>query len=81
MDEIVSSAQHEQSEGISILPESSYDIILSQAGQIAPPTNEDPGFQEHVNRYFSYVSYGHGVLSNPIKHISIIADDKIGYLS
>ena len=55
MDEIVSSAQHEQSEGISILPESSYDIILSQAGQIAPPTNEDPGFQEHVNRYIFYV--------------------------
>ena len=50
MDEIVSSAQHEQSEGISVLPESSYDILLSQAGQIAPPTNEDPGFQEHVNR-------------------------------
>ena len=69
MDEIVSSAQHEQSEGISILPESSYDIILSQAGQIAPPTNEDPGFQEHVNRYISYVSF-HGVLSNPIKRFS-----------
>lgn len=49
MDEVVSSAQNEQSQGISILPESAYDVILSQAGQIVPPTNEDPGFQEHVN--------------------------------
>ena len=80
MDEIVSSAQHEQSEGISILPESSYDIILSQAGQIAPPTNEDPGFQEHVNRYISYVSYMVYCLiqSNTFQSI---ADDEIGYLS
>jgi len=49
MDETVSSPQHE-SGSISISPESSYDIYLSQSEQVAPPTiEEDPGFQEHVN--------------------------------
>ena len=55
MDEAVSSTQNEQvnNGGISILPQSSYDVYLSQAEQVAPPTVdlEDPGFQEHVNRY------------------------------
>ena len=54
MDEAVSSTQNEQvnNGGISILPQSSYDVYLSQAEQVAPPTVdlEDPGFQEHVNR-------------------------------
>lgn len=53
MDEAVSSTQNEQANngGISILPQSSYDVYLSQAEQVAPPTVdlEDPGFQEHVN--------------------------------
>ena len=54
MDEAVSSTQNEQvnNGGISILPQNSYDVYLSQAEQVAPPTVdlEDPGFQEHVNR-------------------------------
>ena len=54
MDETVSSPQHEQAQSghTSNLPEVSYDIYLSQAEQVAPPTvEEDPAFQEHVNRY------------------------------